>query len=77
MSFRNFGDVDMGARGRAAAAHFAKKAKGCVVCGGLALRRVGASGYCGKHINAAERHQKALESNKASIARKKNFTGWE
>lgn len=49
-----------GARGTAVAARYAKKVNGCVVCGGVALTRVGAKGYCKEHRAEALRHVKAL-----------------
>lgn len=44
--------------GRAAAGRFAKQVKGCVECGGVALYRVGAKGYCKQHLAAARQRQK-------------------
>lgn len=35
-------------------ASFAKKAGGCVVCGHVALRRVGTKGYCKAHLQEAK-----------------------
>lgn len=43
------------ARGKAVTALYAKKVTGCVECGGTALYRVGARGYCKKHKASANR----------------------